>query len=193
MYDIHIKYQDIKLTFWPSMHGLYSLSRRTSYRKILWILEAARFGFRLFHRSEIWQAPRQQRGRDACHISERYNHHNTQSRVFETSRDLAVRRLTGWWIEGPCTTAVHLRWRDDLISHPYDTSISYKGVDESSVWASKYVLVYCYYNTDHLSSNPHWMTKICHMEELTSHPYDLDTLYPYIAAISHGRLTQPIT
>ena len=38
------------------------------------------------NRSEIWKPSRQ--------ISERYDHYNTQSRGFETSRDLAVRRLT---------------------------------------------------------------------------------------------------
>ena len=46
-----------------------------------------------FNCSEIWQAPRQQRCRDACQISERNDHYNTQSRGFETSRDLSVRRL----------------------------------------------------------------------------------------------------
>ena len=33
-----------------------------------------------------WQAPRQQRCRDACQISERYDHYNIQSRGFKTSR-----------------------------------------------------------------------------------------------------------
>ena len=32
--------------------GLYSLSRKTSYRKISWSLEAARFGFKLFQ--SLW-------------------------------------------------------------------------------------------------------------------------------------------
>ena len=44
--------------------------------------------------SGIWQASRQQRCRDACHISKRYDHYNTQSHGLETSRDFAVRRLT---------------------------------------------------------------------------------------------------
>ena len=43
--------------------------------------------------SEIWQAPRQQRCRDACQISKRYYHYNTESRGSETWRDLAVIRL----------------------------------------------------------------------------------------------------
>ena len=33
-----------------------------------------------------WQASRQQRCRDACQISERYDHYNIQSRGFKTSR-----------------------------------------------------------------------------------------------------------
>ena len=48
----------------------------------------------LTNHSEIWQVPRKQRCRDACQISEQYNHYNIQSHGFETSRDLAVRRLT---------------------------------------------------------------------------------------------------
>ena len=46
------------------------------------------------NRSEIWKAPRQQRCRGACQLTERCDNCNTQSRGFETSRDLAVRRLT---------------------------------------------------------------------------------------------------
>ena len=51
-------------------------------------------GLNLSHCSEIWLAPRQHRCRDACQILERYDHYNNQSRGFETSRDLAIRRLT---------------------------------------------------------------------------------------------------
>ena len=39
------------------------------------------------------------RAADACQIWEWQDHYNTQSCGFETSRDLAVRRLTVWWIE----------------------------------------------------------------------------------------------
>ena len=46
-------------TGWSGPLGLYSLSGRTSYRKFLWSLEAARFGVGFSNRSEIWQAPRQ--------------------------------------------------------------------------------------------------------------------------------------
>ena len=49
-------------------------------------------------RSEIWQAPRQERCRYACHISERYDH-DIQSRGFETSRALAVRHPSTRWTE----------------------------------------------------------------------------------------------
>ena len=79
--------------------ALYSLRARTSYRKISWTFEAMRFGFILPNRSEMWQAPRQQCCRDACQISQRYDHYNIQSRGFETSRDLVVRRVTAQWKE----------------------------------------------------------------------------------------------
>ena len=46
------------------------------------------------YRSEIRQAPRQQRCRGTCQISERLEKFKSESRGFETSRDLAVRRLT---------------------------------------------------------------------------------------------------
>ena len=47
-----------------------------------------------FNRSEIWQSHRQQRCRDTSAMLERYDHYNFQSRSFQHSRDLAVRRLT---------------------------------------------------------------------------------------------------
>ena len=34
---------------------------------------------------------------DACQISKRYEHFNTQYRVFEILQDLKVRRLIGYW------------------------------------------------------------------------------------------------
>ena len=37
------------------LQGIYSLSGRTSYRKISWSLEAVRFGFRLFQ--SLWNLP----------------------------------------------------------------------------------------------------------------------------------------
>ena len=65
----------------------YSLS------EISWSLVSAGLMLRLFSISEIWQAPRQQCCWDACQITERCHHYNIQSRGFETSWDLAVRRL----------------------------------------------------------------------------------------------------
>ena len=51
-------------------------------------------GLNISNRHEIWQAHRQQRCRAACQNSEKYNNYNTQTRGIETSRDLAVRRLS---------------------------------------------------------------------------------------------------
>ena len=71
--------------------GLSNTSGKTSYRKISKPRDS---GLDFFNRSEMWQAPRQQRCRDACQISLRYKPYYTQYRGFEKSRDLAVRRLT---------------------------------------------------------------------------------------------------
>ena len=56
-------------------------------------------GLDFSNRPKIWQAFRQRCCRDARQISVRYDHHNVQSRGFETSRDLVVRRLTPQCIE----------------------------------------------------------------------------------------------
>ena len=48
-------------------------------------------------RYEIWQAPRQHCCRGACQILKWYQHFNTQSRAFETLRDLTIRRLIVYW------------------------------------------------------------------------------------------------
>ena len=48
-------------------------------------------------RSDIWQAQRQQCCRCARQISKQYDDLNYQSRSFETSRDLTIRRLIGYW------------------------------------------------------------------------------------------------
>ena len=96
------------IKFWPhSVHpqGLYSLSGKMSYRKISWSLEAARFGFKLFQ--SFWNSAGTSAA--ACQISERYDHCSIQSRGFETSRDLAVRRLTARWIEAQGFSPVWIR------------------------------------------------------------------------------------
>ena len=49
--------------------------------------------------SEIWQAPQQQHCRNVCQIAERYDHYNIESRGFETSRDLVVRRPSAMRME----------------------------------------------------------------------------------------------
>ena len=50
------------------------------------------------YRSEIWQAHWQQQCcRGVSQITERYDYFKYKSRGFETSRDLAMRRLIGYW------------------------------------------------------------------------------------------------
>ena len=53
--------------------------------------------FQLSHRFEIWQARRQHCCQCACQISERLESSKYKSRGFETSRDLTIRRLIGYW------------------------------------------------------------------------------------------------
>ena len=75
--------------------GLYSLSRKTSYRQISRSLEGARLGvIMIVSFWNLWQASRQHCCRDGCQISKRLKKSKHESRGFETSRDLAVRRLT---------------------------------------------------------------------------------------------------
>ena len=47
--------------------------------------------------SDIWHAPRQQCCRGVCRISKWCDNSNYQSRGFESSRDLTIRRLIGYW------------------------------------------------------------------------------------------------
>ena len=53
--------------------------------------------FKLSHRFEIRQALGQQCCRDACQILERSDNSKYKSCVFETSRDLTIRHLVGYW------------------------------------------------------------------------------------------------
>ena len=81
--------QVIQLNWADTPQGLYSLSGMTSYlltARSIQVSELRDSSFKLFNRSEIWQTFRQHRCRDACQISERYDHFNTHSRGFETSR-----------------------------------------------------------------------------------------------------------
>ena len=74
--------------------GPVSISEKTSYYRISQNLEAVRFLFRIASRSEIWQPHRHHCCRCACQISKRCDNLNYQSRGFETSRDLTIRRLS---------------------------------------------------------------------------------------------------
>ena len=79
--------------YFSTQLGLYSSSRRltTKSREVLKLQDS---GLYFSNRSEMMRAPLQQRCPDACKISERWEHYVTQSRGFETWRDLAVRCLT---------------------------------------------------------------------------------------------------
>ena len=85
-----------------------------SYRKISWCLEAARLGLKIFQL--LWGLT----GTSAAgQISERFGHYNIQSCSFETSRDLAVRRLfrsvnpdVRWWHD--YTMARKFLWRNPV-------------------------------------------------------------------------------
>ena len=68
------------------------VGRLTGRYREVWKLRDSDLDF--FNRSEIWQAHRQQRCRYTSAILERCDHYNFQSRSFQHSRDLAVRRLT---------------------------------------------------------------------------------------------------
>ena len=83
--------------------GLLSLSGKTSYRQISWSLEEARdigcYNDRIG--LEFGRAYRQRCCLGACHVSEPLEHFKTESRSFETSRDLPVRRQSAKWNEAP--------------------------------------------------------------------------------------------
>ena len=77
--------------------GPASISDKTSYCKISRSLETEKFISELSDRSEIWQAHRQHCYRCACEISKRCDNLGYQCHGFETSRDLTIRRLIGYW------------------------------------------------------------------------------------------------
>ena len=85
---------------------IYCLSRITT--KTLAVSRPRDSGLEFSNRSEIWQAHWQQCCWDACLISERFDHCNIQYHCFETLQDLAVRRLTAWWIEAQCWTVLEI-------------------------------------------------------------------------------------
>ena len=69
------------------IQGLYSPSNKTSYRKISWNLEAARFGFRLFQ--SLWHL----KGKFATALPRCLSNFRKIER-YSRYRDLAVRHLT---------------------------------------------------------------------------------------------------
>ena len=73
--------------------GLYSLSGKKSYHKISWSLKAV--GLDVVMIISFWNLT----GKSAAQISERLEKSNPESRGFESSQDLSVRRLTAYWIE----------------------------------------------------------------------------------------------
>ena len=70
----------------PPRQGLYSLSGKTSYRKISWSLEAAIFGFKLFQ--SLWNLA----GTSAAEVSVKF-----QSDTTIATSNLAASRLHEIW------------------------------------------------------------------------------------------------
>ena len=94
--------------FQHSIRRLITRSRDVSKPRDLYL--------ELSDRSEIWQTPRQQCCRCACQIWKRYDNLNCQSRGSETSRDLTIRHLIGYWNEALrlSVSGVHYWWRDGM-------------------------------------------------------------------------------
>ena len=68
--------------------------------------------FKLSYRCEIWLACRQQCCLCACQISQRSDYSKYKSRGVETSQDLMIRRLIGYW------NGALLIWFPDNQAHP---------------------------------------------------------------------------
>ena len=88
----YISSSSSQVTWGPFQYPIRHLIVRS--RKVLKLQDLY---LELYDRSEIWQAPRQQCYRIACHISKWCNNFNCQSRGFETSQDLTTRRLIRYW------------------------------------------------------------------------------------------------
>ena len=84
---------------WVNVQAISRWSLRSNRRAIKYRIRSHKDskprdpGLYFSNHSESWQAHRQQCCRDAGQISERYDQYNIQSRGFEISRALAVRRL----------------------------------------------------------------------------------------------------
>ena len=79
------------------VQGPVSIYDKTSYREISWILKLQDWYFELSYHYEIWQAHQQQCCRGACQISERSDNSKHKSHSFETSQDVTIKRLIGYW------------------------------------------------------------------------------------------------
>ena len=87
-----------KRDIWYLSRGPFQYARRhliVRLREISKLL-ASYLSLKLCDRSDIWQAPGQF-CRRACQISKRCDNLNYQSRGFETSQDLTIRRLICYW------------------------------------------------------------------------------------------------
>ena len=111
----------------PWLLGLYSPSRWTSYCKISWSLEAARFGFKLFQL--LWSLSGTS---NALQISKWNDHYNIQSRGFERYGGKTSYR---WVNRGPewnhrmtlfCRTGVYVTYVSQLDLHTTGTHM-YRG------------------------------------------------------------------
>ena len=126
--------------------------------------------------SEIWQAHRQHCCRGACQISERCDKSHYQSRGFETSRDLAIRRLSGYWngalvsamvtcmivlsatfilMALGMTNSVWWHWLQTLTTLDVFTLLN----NIESMFSCKYIIVFYYYLDMHFPKghNLTWM------------------------------------
>ena len=72
------------------VHGLYSLSGETSYRKISWSLEATRFGFKLFQ--SLWNLTGMHLGSSAAEMTVKF-----QSDTIIITSNLGALRLHEIW------------------------------------------------------------------------------------------------
>ena len=111
----------------------------------------------LSDRSEIWQAPRQQGCQSACQISRRCDNLNYQSRDFETSRDLTIRCLIGYWNGAQDSklgvSDTHTRQQTEYL---ITSRLSYRGsskrvfeLDSPSI----YVYIYILFKLQHVITN----------------------------------------
>ena len=128
--------------------GLYALSGKTSYHKISFLISKSRDSRLNFsNRSEIWQVCRQQRCRHASQIADtnlklRYNHYNIQSRGFEPSRDLAVRRLTASWMEAQVDTQrICVMLKAMIIAYLADSKVTNNSVAHTTPKQHPFVVI----------------------------------------------------